>query len=123
MSGHTPEQWRRDGLTVYALRMKRFEDGRKLECNVFSATVSDSTHQATPEELEANARLMEAAPNHALIARLLSTRQMRWELLCGGPDGELCFDGLRHYTEPDEFGVPKLTEYLRERIAKAGGRL
>jgi len=60
--------------------------------------------------------------DHATVARLLAGKIIRWELLCGGPKGELCYGGLRYGTDVDEYGVPRLTDALRAAIAKAEGR-
>lgn len=70
------------------------------------------------EALNANARLWAAAPDHARIASLFAADKMRWE----SRTRELCFAGLRHATELDEFGVPKLTDHLRALISRAEGR-
>lgn len=55
---HTPGEWQYEGLTVYALN----EDG----FNRFSALIQDA--HTCEEELEANARLIAAAPGLFSIA-------------------------------------------------------
>ena len=65
----------------------------------------------------ANARLIAAAPDHALLARLFAMQLIRWEPFGNGTDGELCFAGLRYSTSLDEFGVPRLIDVLRNRVA------
>lgn len=57
---HTPARWARAGRLVYALRPSPKFRGR--EVNVFSALVQNDNGLATDEELEANARLIAAAP-------------------------------------------------------------
>lgn len=62
----------------------------------------------------ANARLIAAAPDHALVAGALVTGVLRYEPFANtNASGELCFNGLRHATGLDEFGVPRLTDHLR----------
>jgi hypothetical protein len=63
-------------------------------------------------ESEANARLIAAAPDHALICWAMCVQDARWEEWADGK-GEFCFAGLRHSTKLDEFGAPILTNGLR----------
>ena len=58
----TKEGWKVEGTTVYALESDGFLGGREVFRNRFSALVQG--YRNTPqEELEANARLMAAAPD------------------------------------------------------------
>jgi len=59
--------------------------------------------------------------DHATVARLLTSGKMRWDQWIAGDSrrGELTFDGIRHVTQLDEFGVPMLTYHLRSVIARA----
>lgn len=61
------------------------------------------------------------ASDHALIARLLCNRSLRWEAFRGGDGsrGELCYNGLRYSTELDDFGVPLMPAHLRSAIVVA----
>lgn len=71
MNKHTPEKWQREGNFIYALRMSR---RHQAEVNVFSALVQNDSRIASDEELLANARLMEAAPDmYKALKDLLST--------------------------------------------------
>lgn len=59
---YTKEDWKVEGTTVYALESDGFRGGREVFRNRFSALVQG--YRNTPkEELEANARLMAAAPD------------------------------------------------------------
>jgi hypothetical protein len=64
-------------------------------------------------EADANARLIAAAPDHALIAWAMCVQDGTWEEWDGQGRGEFCFAGLRHATRLDEFGAPILTDNLR----------
>lgn len=82
------------------------------------------------EEMEAHARLIAAAPTHALVGRLLASKVLGWQEfgLSSKGEGELVFNGIRHAAGLDEFGVPTLTDNLRSlirnaAIAKAEGRV
>lgn len=69
---------------------------------------------------KADAALIAAAPDHAMLARAFAARILRWEpfkVLDG--TGELCIDGLRYTTKLDAFGVPEMTPGVRAAIAKA----
>lgn len=60
-------------------------------------------------------RLIEAAPDHAIIAAAMTSGLARWE-----PDAnELCIGAVRFATCLDTFGVPVMTRGMREAIAKA----
>ena len=73
---------------------------------------------ADDTERDEMCRLIAAAPDHALVARLLCSGMARWERATR----EFCFNGLRYATELDEFGVPIIHDVLRAVIAKAEGR-
>jgi hypothetical protein len=67
-----------------------------------------------------NARLLASAYDHALVASALASRKLTWEQWEDSDyDGELCFDGIRYYTELDDFGVPFLTDDLRAELIRA----
>ncbi|ODT97433.1 MAG: hypothetical protein ABS82_00310 [Rhodanobacter sp. SCN 67-45] len=69
----------------------------------------------------ANARLIAAAPDHAMIASALCSGAARWEPFASGSGGEFCIGGLRHATNLDQFGVPVMTDGMRAAIAEATG--
>lgn len=75
------------------------------------------------EEDRERARLIAAAPDHALVGWAMCVQSATWEEW-GTGKGEFCFAGLRHATTLDEFGVPVLTDNLRTLLvaAKAGGQ-
>lgn len=64
MSAHTPGPWKLDGLTIYALAEVPgiWMNGRAVAGNIFSALVQPDSRVCSPEEAEANARVMCAAP-------------------------------------------------------------
>lgn len=108
MSGHTPGPWVAEyGDTPYA------EIGESWVVDAESGSVC--TVDSATENREANARLIAAAPDHALIAAALCQGIARWE------GSEFCIGGLRHSTKLDEFGVPVMTGGMRAAIAKATG--
>jgi len=96
----------------------------ELVAHVYRPVPTNSPVDADAEAVHIS-RLFAAARDHALIARLLCSGKMRWEPFKygSGPgidgSGELCFDGMRHSTELDEFGVPRMTGHLRAEIEKA----
>lgn len=86
------------------------------------AIANDILDPETLKASEANARLIAAAPDHAMLAAVLASGKARWEPLPGSCDsGEVCFGGIRYHTRLDEFGVPAMTDALRAAIAKAEG--
>lgn len=89
------------------------------------AEVLEANGRLSLEEMKAHARLIAAAPNHALVARLFCLGRLRWEPFnhTGHSSGELVFLGLRYPSSLDEFGVPILGGNLRALIAKAEGRV
>jgi hypothetical protein len=67
---------------------------------------------------EANARLIAASPDHALICRAMCVGVARWEMW-SDCRGEFCIGGIRHSTKLDEFGVPTMTVSMRAAITQA----
>lgn len=63
------------------------------------------------------ARLIAAAPDHALVARQMCgiTDPLVWRPW-GDGRGELCYDGICHVTRLDEFGVPEMPAHLRAKL-------
>jgi hypothetical protein len=68
---------------------------------------------------DANAALIGAAPDHALVAWAMCVQDATWEELGDDGKGEFCFAGLRHVTSLDPFGCPALTENLRGILSRA----
>jgi hypothetical protein len=69
----------------------------------------------------ANANLIAAAPDHAMLASALVAGLARWEPFAGSgaPSGELCVGGFRYCTTLDEFGVPVLADHTRAALTRA----
>lgn len=120
MSAHTPGPWRwteefRDesGNPTWTL----IGTGDGLYGILTCATDS------SPQDLndEANARLIAAAPDHALVARVLAAGDARWYPWEDRVSGELSIGGLLYATKLDEFGVPKLHDVLRAALACVNG--
>lgn len=108
MSGHTPGPWEKDGLTVYALMHAGWHKGVEQFKNRFFCGVQGDVECST-RELDANARLIAAAPD--LLAALKACRD-RLHYLAVNEVGEhphSLINGLRVSTAD-------------EAIAKAEGR-
>lgn len=71
------------------------------------------------EEVDANAKLIAAAPDHALYAAAITTGIARWEPWEQAGKGEVCVGGMRYATSLDDFGVPELSENIRLAIRNA----
>jgi hypothetical protein len=71
-------------------------------------------------ECRANARLIAAAPDHALICWAMCVGAGAWDPW-GDGRGEFCMNGVRHATALDEFGAPVVTPALRAALCKARG--
>lgn len=65
------------------------------------------------------ARLIAAAPDHALIAAALCAGVARWNAWSAGK-GEVCLRGYCFVTALDAFGVPEVTDALRGALSEAG---
>ena len=112
---HTSGPWRIANL------VKRWHDAYRI-IGLKSkqvAQVSTDGGRNDSEETLANARLIAASPDHALVLRLITSGKAMWRIW--GPDhqGELCIDGVRYATKLDEFGCPELHPLLRAAISKA----
>jgi hypothetical protein len=83
----------------------------------FNPSVSSFGYDAVPE-MRANAHLIAAAPDHALIGWAMCVQDGTWEEW-GPGKGEFCFCGMRYATSLDQFGCPVLTDALRAAITKA----
>jgi hypothetical protein len=107
---HTPGPWKSDTFVVTAPHQhgKSFWGTREI-CHTGEG-------RGESKESEANARLIALAPDHAIVARLLASKKMRWENGSTNWNRGLYFEDKRYPTELDEFGVPKLTEALRAAI-------
>lgn len=115
-----PWPWLRAGHTVYALMHAGWRKGEELFKNRFSVQVQHD-RECPVEEAEAVARLIRAAPDHAMICSAMCAGAGRWEPFNSCSGGEFCINGFRHSTELDEFGCPIVTESIRAAILRAKG--
>jgi len=60
--------------------------------------------------------LIKLAEDHALFASGVVSGILTWESYCGYESGEICIGGLRNSTNLDEFGVPIISDSVREEI-------
>lgn len=122
MSGpaFTPGPWEQDFMDDYAIMA---ENGSAIATVLTGADfpcLNDDEQLAVIPECEANARLIAAAPDHALICWAMCVQDGRWEEWTPyDGSGEFIFAGLRYATRIDEFGCPKLTPALRAAISQA----
>lgn len=101
---HTPSPWQiRASKTVLKYELLR----------------ADTTSPWYASEHEANARLIAAAPDHALICWAMCVGGARWEPSGYEGRGEFCMSGICHSTTLDEFGAPVMTSGMRAAIAIA----
>ncbi len=87
-------------------------DGSEVAC----VTAWIGEHRA---EAEVNARLIAAAPDHALVCWAMCMAAGRWEP--SGTGGEFCINGIRYSTKLDEFGCPIVNGSIRTAISRAQG--
>lgn len=66
-----------------------------------------------------DARLIAAAPDHAIALRLLASGVAQWETWQDGVRGEFIIGGMRYVTKLDQFGCPELHDVIRAAISKA----
>ena len=104
MNAHTPGPWINDDGII--------SPPDNCDGHVWIADCRSATNAI------ANARLIAAAPDHAMIAAVLCAGVARWEPY-HGPKGEFCIEGFCHSTTMDEFGVPSMTHALRAAIDRA----
>jgi hypothetical protein len=101
MSKHTQQEWQRDGTTVYSLNV---EGANRFVAQVQGGWATQGRNRTEAEEIEANARLIAAAPEilSALIAAMHRLKEI--EVTCDIP-------------------VPyQMSESARAAIAKATGQ-
>lgn len=74
---------------------------------------------------EADADLLAASYDHALLLAALVSCKARWEPFGSGlateDRGEVCINGIRHATQLSAFGTPLLTASLRTALRRALG--
>lgn len=110
LTQHTPGPWR----VFFGSRRYPGVEATGLSVVIFGREGEEcGVRGDTHETALANARLIAAAPDHALIGWAMCVQDGRWEEWSGGK-GEFCFAGLRHATKLDEFGCPVLTDHLRQ---------
>ncbi|KRG39120.1 hypothetical protein ARC78_14980 [Stenotrophomonas pictorum JCM 9942] len=126
----TPGPWSViDGVRVHAALGADSGDGAPADstdgwCIADVSSVPDTSYLGTPTQLgyevmRANARLIAAAPDHAMVCRVLCAGIAYWRSW-GDRKGEFCMDGLCYATQLDDFGCPVVTNGMRVAIAKAG---
>jgi hypothetical protein len=112
----TPEKWAIEERMAHP--SLRTPANTEIECIVRAGTgntfaiVQLGGRGATsmqPDDIRANASLISAAYDHALVASTLASGKLRWE----PATNELCFNRIRRATELDPFGVPRLSDGLR----------
>lgn len=110
---HTPGPWQVNA-TVHVDRRNIFGLHPTAAFHV-GTLVSGSKSKL--DIFETNARLIAAAPDHALICYAMCVSDATWEeWVPFDGKGEFCFAGLKYATRLDEFGCPVLTPALREAI-------
>jgi len=114
-SKHTPGPWATDPNCGHECVLAP-NGAMVADCAIFGTS---RTFRRRGGDNEANARLIAAAPDHALICWAMCVGAGRWEPF-GDGKGEFCMNGLRHATELDEFGCPRVTESMRAALIKAG---
>lgn len=73
-----------------------------------------------PAEVAANAALVAAAPDHAMLAQAMCLGLARWEPFeHDATRGEVCVGGLRWASRKDQFGVPELHGSIRSALGLA----
>jgi hypothetical protein len=101
------------------------EDGNDVEAGESCTGVArvEGNPTSGPVTL-ANARLIAAAPAHAVLLSAMVRGLARWEAFPGGDGrkGEVCVGGLRYATELDETGCPVIQPHLYRVLARAEGR-
>ncbi len=108
---HTPGPW----ALGFANKAKAFVNaGPHCICK---CDTSDGSIDPLP-----NARLIAAAPDHALLLRCICRGLARWEQWEDGQRGEICCGGMRYATHLDDFGCPVVSEHVRGVLTKAEGK-
>jgi hypothetical protein len=110
-AAHTPGPWVVYDMNPLFVVASRYSVG--------SFTVADCTpplrREGRVKTAEANARLIAAAPDHALVAAAFVSGVALWRPI-NKYVGDLRVGG-RWYSLPlDEFGVPQLDDWTRERL-------
>jgi hypothetical protein len=78
-------------------------------------------HTGNGPNSEKHARLIAAAPDHALFASAVCAGAARWEPFPNN-NGEVCVGGLRYAVKLDEFGCPTLNAPLRAALKATGAQ-
>ncbi|MGQ3081102.1 MULTISPECIES: hypothetical protein [Alphaproteobacteria] len=112
LDGQTPGPWH----VEHRIHVKAENGWRVATVNVPSGRVG--SFGINPAD---NARLIAAAPDHALIGWAMCVGAGQWEPW-GDGRGEFCMHGIRHATKLDAFGIPEVTPNLRAVIVKSQGR-
>ena len=107
---YTKGPWLREGTTIYGLKSCGFRNGKELFQKIFHLRVFDGDVFTPREELEANARLIAAAPD--LFEALKDAVRWLERLEDAVPD---------HFQHSAPFGCMEL-EGMKLAIAKAEGK-
>lgn len=110
----TPGPWLRDGTLVYALHDRSLPSGKVVQVNRFDATVHVGVG-VPPEEAEANATLIAAAPTtHEAGERLIDALNVAFHIAAE-------YDDNRIYDELPTSAVASAYFALRDSLRKATG--
>lgn len=110
--GHTAGPWRysmSDHLGEFVITGSNEGGGSILP-------ILGRTHNF-PRNAEANARLIAAAPDHALLLAAIVSGRARVEPL--GASVEVCTGGLRYATKLGENGCPLVSDVIRTALLRA----
>ncbi len=123
MSKHTPGPWAVGETDTFGTRVQAAEahlhpQSGHLGSRMYVHAQIAICREVTAGACEANAKLIAAAPDHALICKAMCVAEGRWEPW-GDGRGEFCISGIRHATKLDEFGCPEVTPGMRTAIEKA----
>lgn len=124
MSKHTQQEWQRDGSTVYALNI---EGTNRFVAQVQGGWATQGRNRTDAEEVEANARLIAAAPELLEACQTFAEWLRRedagsdgqaWACKRGTPEGEAAW---RDWWDENLRICNLAQEQARAAIAKATG--
>src|SRR5262245_40312267 len=113
MSKHTPGPWQTFDLEVFPVDTVPNSNPNWM-WNGDAICSMNAAARRTNSEHVANARLIAAAPDHALFAKSIVAGLVRWEPFAEDKSkGEICCNGMRYTTQLDDFGVPAINASIR----------